>query len=83
MIKTLNVVDVNGVLTPNPIGPLAVTVQINTLNDSRVATIAWGGRMVGVVTKDLNNFLVSIQVLDTPNDSVNLYRSLENIGNAI
>lgn len=83
MIEQLNVTELKGVLYPDPIGILSVTFSINQIDGCKVANIAWGGKMKGVVTKDANNFLVSVQVLDEASDSPELFASLENIGRVI
>lgn len=83
MIEQLNVTELKGVLYPDPIGILSVTFSINQIDGCKVATIGWGGKIKGVVTKNTNNFLVSVQVLDEASDSPELFTSLENIGRVI
>lgn len=83
MISTLTVVEQNGVLYPDPIGVYVVTYSVNNIDGCKVATIGWGGKIIGVVTKDANNFLVSVQVLDIASDSPETFASLENIARGI
>lgn len=83
MLGTLTVREQNNILYPDPTGIFSVTYSVNLIDGSKVASIGWGGKMFGLVTKDANNFLVSIQVLDEMSDSPELRTSLENIGRVI
>lgn len=73
----------NGIFYPDPLGAGKATLSISHIDGCTLITIGWAGAMRGVVTKDMNNFLVSIRVLDEMSDSPELRQSLENIGHAV